>query len=274
MKNLKSKFDFEREIKRLDNYTVDKEAPFDIVIKTSKKHLCDLRKEIFLKGFDSIKSEIYFFKETKQRPLLTLIYGSQLKNFEARFPKGNQARQQKYILGCMKKLNNFFQNNSEFSQYIKLRLVHLDEFYFTRKHFSEFSYLFSVPFFRDPNFSTSHDLLLARHSANYKLLKYIERRLHKLRNPSLKKLSSSKLKWTSSKAALTELTYALYHGRAINNGNTNIVEIAQALQNTFNFPLGDVYRTYIEIRSRKNRRTKFLDELSTSLMSSMDRLEE
>jgi hypothetical protein len=69
---------------------------------------------------------------------------------------------------------------------------------------------------------------------------------------------------------MTELVYALYHSGAVNNGNAEIKEIANALQRTFNFDLGDFYRTYTEIRARKKSRVKFLDELSSRLISRLD----
>lgn len=273
MKDSDGIFDFERDTKVLDDYNQNDESPFESVISRCQNHLCNLRKQVLSSDFESIETEISFFKTVKQLPLQILIYSSELKKFEDRLPKGDSRKQQKYILNSIEKLNKFFKTNFEFSQYVSKGLVHLDEFYFTRKYFSKFSSLIPTPFFRDPDFSTSHDLLLARHNASFKLLKYMEKRLHSVTNPSFQVLGDSQLQWTSSKVALTELTYALYHGGAINNGNTNIVEIAQALQNTFNFPLGDVYRTYIEIRSRKNGRTKFLDELSNSLLDGMDSLE-
>ena len=65
----------------------------------------------------------------------------------------------------------------------------------------------------------------------------------------------------------------LYITVAVNNGNSDIIEIAKALQQTFNFSLGDLYRTYSEIKSRKNQRAKFLDELSVSLINGMDSMD-
>jgi hypothetical protein len=273
MKDLEENLNFKQLIERLDNYTTGKETPFDDIIKICQDHLYDLRNHIFKEGFDSINSEITFFKEIKQHPLQTLIYSSRLKSFEVRFPKGNQIKQQKYILNNIKKINRFFLLNTEFSQYVQKGLVYLDEFYYTRKYFSESISLFSAPFFRDPDFSTSHDLLLANHTVNCKLLRYLENRLYKLKDSSLKETNSSKLNWTSTKAALTELVYALYASGSLNNGNTDIKEIAMALQRVFQFDLGDFYKTYSEIKARKISRTKFLDDLSSGLIAQMDNSE-
>ena len=180
----------------------------------------------------------------------------------------------KYINKKLEKLNRFFEFNLSFIQYIDSNQNYLDKQYFLRKNL-EYSRITHLKLYNiDPEFNTSHDLLLAKLLAYRKLANYLVERLSKIQNPLSKEIPKSSLKWTSSKAALTELTYALYHGGAVNNGNSDIREIATVLEQTFNFPIGDVYRTYSEIRSRKNRKAKFLDELSSSLITSMDAMEE
>ena len=82
------------------------------------------------------------------------------------------------------------------------------------------------------------------------------------------------LQWTSSKTALTELIYALHHSRSINNGNADIKEIASVLQKVFHFDLGNFYKIFSEIKSRKTDRTKFLDNLSNGLLVQMENSEE
>ena len=82
------------------------------------------------------------------------------------------------------------------------------------------------------------------------------------------------LQWTSSKSALTELIYALHYNQVINNGNADIKEIALAFQQILHFDMGDFYKIFSEIKSRKNSRTKFLDDLSSGLQSHMDTTEE
>lgn len=55
----------------------------------------------------------------------------------------------------------------------------------------------------------------------------------------------SKLQWTSSKAALTELIYALQCSGAINGGAAELKEIANVTERIFNIDLIDYYRTFI-----------------------------
>ena len=78
------------------------------------------------------------------------------------------------------------------------------------------------------------------------------------------------MEWTSSKASLTELIYALHHSKAINNGESDIKTIAESFQRLFDIDLSDIYRTYHEIRRRKKERLRFLDELSIGLRHKLD----
>ena len=77
-----------------------------------------------------------------------------------------------------------------------------------------------------------------------------------------------KLNWTDNKAALIELIYALYYKGSFNNGQADIKEIAKYFEAVFNTDLGDIYRSYIEIKNR-NSRTKFISQLKEILDNRM-----
>ncbi len=276
MKDHSSLKNYDQEVQQIKRASHNKIAQYGEILMLSRLKLGKLKNDMLKKGFSSANDEINFFKRIKQKPLQNLVFYSEIRLFELKFPHGTRNSKEKYISRKLDELNRFFEYNLDFVQYIDSEQKYLDEQYFTRKYLdiSRITQLKLKFYNLDHEFNTSHDLLLAKVVAYKKLAKYLEDRLKKLKNFSSQEIPKSQLKWTSSKAALTELTYALYHGGAVNNGNTDIIEIANALERTFNFPIGDVYRTYTEIRSRKNRRTKFLDELSTSLISGMDRLEE
>lgn len=239
-----------------------------------KKALLYQKQVVSLEGFSTEQHEIEFFKVTKQNPLHLLVYYTELRFFENKYPLGAKKKQEKYINKQLDRLNRFFEYHLDFIQYVESGSEYLDKQYFLRKNL-DFSRIPYLKFYNlDPEFNTSHDLLLAKLFAYRKLADLLMTRLNEVQNTIFKEIPKSQLKWTSSKAALTELTYALYHGGAVNNGNTDIKEIASALERTFNFPIGDLYRTYTEIRSRKKGQSKFLDELSVSLITGMSRLDE
>lgn len=84
----------------------------------------------------------------------------------------------------------------------------------------------------------------------------------------------SRLFWTANKTDLIELIYALQSSGAINSGTADIKEMATACELLFNIDLGDYYRTYLEIRSRKTNQTKFLDKMKDSLVTRMESADE
>ncbi|PCJ98462.1 MAG: hypothetical protein COA50_02870 [Flavobacteriaceae bacterium] len=246
-----------------------KETNTSIVL--CRKLLTVFHNNIASNKFSSTKNEIEFFKTIKQVPLHNLIYYSEVRSFELHYPRANREKQESYIRQRMDKTNRFFIYNIDFVEYVEMGNTYFDEQYYTRKYFNEQIITHTKFYYLHPNFNTSHDMLLAKLKAYQRLITYFYGKLNLLENSNFHaNQANGKLQWTSSKVALTELVYALYHSGAINKGNVDIKEIATALQHTFNFELGDYYRTYTEIRSRKKSKAKFMDELSNSLSTKLN----
>lgn len=269
---------FEQELEEIKMMPSDVLERSTSAINLSRDFLHILKKEILKDNFKTKDEEIEFFKLTKQIPLIPLIYYSEIRSFEIQFPRGNVDCQRKYIKKKISKLNRFFLYNMDFVQYIKLNLNHFDEQYFTRDFLETYYITSSKFYFQDPDFSTSRDMLYGKVKAYNSFVIYLQNRLTQkniINNTSQTEFSpNNNLKWTSSKSALTELVYALHHSRVINNGNVDIKDIALSMQHLFNFDLTDFYKTYSEIKARKKSRSKFLDELSTNLISQMDNSDE
>lgn len=262
-----------KDLSNIDLSSNDLIRQTNMAVSLCRDVLSLFKKEVSNKDFPAVALEIEFFKHTKQIPLQYLIYYSQIRSFELQFPRAILSKQQDYITSKMSKLNRFFTYNLDFAHYIESGQKHLDQQYFTRSHFNTLPITHSKFYYLEPEFNTSHDMLLGKLLAYQSLIGYLQKRLQNLENTAhVHDLGNTKnsLKWTASKTGMTELIYALYHGGAVNNGNIEIKEIANALQQTFNFELGDFYRTYTEIRARKKSRVKFLDELSTRLISRLD----
>jgi len=85
---------------------------------------------------------------------------------------------------------------------------------------------------------------------------------------------NSKLFWTGNKVDLIELIYALHATGVVNSGTADIKGIASIYEQMFNIELGDFYRTFLEIRSRKINNTKFIDSLKDALIKRMDESDE
>jgi hypothetical protein len=262
-----------KDLEEVRQTTVNVVKRAELAIILCRELLTKFKKIMVPYQFTSPDDEIAFFKNIKQVPLANLVYYSELKSFEIRFPKGNREAQKAYILEKIEKLNKFFVYNMDFVQYIENDKVYLDQHYFTRAFFNDFNVTHSLYYFRDPDFSTSHDLLLAKLTANKRLLPYLENRLAKLeKHPvSMENEPACTLQWTGSKTALTEIIYALREANVLNGGSASLKEIAAVLQRTFNIELGDLYKIYSEIKQRKKNRTKFLDELALRLAEKMEK---
>jgi hypothetical protein len=72
--------------------------------------------------------------------------------------------------------------------------------------------------------------------------------------------------WTETKIAYVELVYALQGTGAINNGNVDIKDLAGYMGKAFNIDVEDVYRTFIEIKTRKKESTVFIEKLKEALL--------
>jgi len=109
--------------------------------------------------------------------------------------------------------------------------------------------------------------------ANDLIQVYIEDKLYNTSQEDKSK-ATKKLKWTGSKVALIELIYSLHYQGVFDNGNNDIRVVAQYLESSFGIDLGNFYQTYLELRTRKMNRTKFLDALREELLRRMDEQDE
>ncbi|UII81110.1 RteC domain-containing protein [Flagellimonas sp. CMM7] len=258
--------DLESQIKEIESRNNNILEVCKEIILACKTHLLGLRAKVANQGFQNENDEIHFFKFVKQTPLTNLIYYSQVLDFEASFPMNKLKTQKKYIKKKTEDISDLFLTHSDFIRYTRLKQTHFDKQFFTRKYSNFYCGIAKPYYILDPIFNTSHDYLLAKISALQRMSIYLQNRLR-----SYGKIDkTSNLHWTSSKVSLTELVYALHHSGAINNGKADIKQIANAFEKIFNFSLGDFYRTYIEICSRKKDKIKFLDELSYIMYNKME----
>src|SRR5690606_33377961 len=262
--NLPSQIEiFKKKLNNIEKTNTDIIKLSQEIIRLCRNELSNLKSIIKIKGFDSQDEEILFFK--KMKPVISgyLIHYLEIYAFESQLSKTSMKSQQKFIDKIRNKTYQFLMDHLDFVNYIEQGQTHLDVCYFTRNQSIQIMLMHTDDYFYELDFNTSHDMLLAKINGYKRFIAYLEDR----RNLGSNKSSSSTLKWTSSKVALTELIYALYHSRVINNGNLEIKELANELQKLFNIELGDFYKIYSEIRLRKKSRTKFLDDLSIGLIN-------
>ncbi|MEX0315728.1 MAG: RteC domain-containing protein [Allomuricauda sp.] len=237
----------------------------------SAKTLGSLKKEIVNKGFRSQNDEIHFFKYVKTEPMRHLIHYTEMRSCELRMPKIGSHRQMKYLEGQIKKVNTFFAGHTEFLLYMEQGCEHFDKHYFTRAFLDSDPVVKSYPYYKDPEFDTSHDGIWSRIKGFGLYVNYLkQKKIHVKTINSNGKMRKNGLKWTGSYAAFVELAYGLQAMGAINNGKEEIKKMVEALGNFFQVPQGNHSRTYNELKARKSSQVKFLEEMVKRLRQKMD----
>lgn len=279
MKYQKLLTDFEAQLDSLEHGSGDILFKAETGIVLVEKSIRKLQKEIVKKTFATQADEIYFFKHVKPHIFSKLIYYIKLFNIESKRPRGTNAAQIKYLKYQIDKLQIFFNDNLEFYNYYRRGAMSLDEQYFVRGNRDLRLPLESFHFLIDDQFSTCQDGTVATIMAYDMLIVYLQREVDNLDNiidnpENLPMQKPSNLFWTGSKTDLIELLYALHASNSINSGTADIKELASHFEHFYNIDLGNYYHTFIEIRSRKNSRTKFLDKLIEMLNLRMESMDE
>ena len=238
------------------------------------KSINELKKPATKTNFKSKSEEIQFFKEIKPQFTSKLIYFNRVYKIEMKKPNGGNKILKKYYNNELLKLKAFFDNELEFYQYYRSGSTYLDYKYFLRGEVDIKLALDSYYFESDMSFATSHDFKVATILANDLIELYLENQLLMLENNENSEKSQRKpnvkLTWTGSKVALIELIYALHTEGVFNNGAADLKDIAEYFEHTFEIDLGQYRRVFLEIRARKNDRTKFLTTLNDSLQKRME----
>lgn len=246
----------------------------ELGIRLCNKTVSKLQHLVEKEDFEDTKAEINFFRNIKPLPMSYLIYFTEIRTCELNLPKVGSQPRVRYLEKEIKKINKFFSQNNDFVNYIEQSHSYLDHQFFTRKNFDNFPFTPTINYYQYPEFSTSHDMLWAKIQAMYRYIHYIREKLQKLQ-PGSKSLYSEKqpklLLWSGSKTALVELIYALYASDKLNHGAVDLSTITSSFEDFFNVKLDNVYKTYTEIKARKENRTKFLNELMVGLEGKMNK---
>lgn len=267
--------ELDKTIENLESETDDILVRAEKGIKITKKALKEVRNLVVDYEFETEQEEIHFFKHVKPRVYSKLIYYVKLFTIESKRPRGSTKSQIEYFNHQINKLQSYFNDNLDFYHYYRRGATTFDEYYFLRGKADIRLFSNTFQFFTDEQFFTSHDCMVSAIMAYDLLIVQLKREIDKLenngKNIALQELQKqSKIIWTSQKINLIELIYALHSTDVINNGTVDIKDIARVVERIFKVNLGDYYRAFLEIRMRKNGRTKFLDTLKEQLIRRMD----
>ncbi|MDC6361620.1 MULTISPECIES: RteC domain-containing protein [Flavobacteriaceae] len=279
MKYQKLLSEFEGQLETLESGNGDILFKAEKGIALVEKCIRKLQKQIVGKDFETQADEIYFFKHVKPQIFSKLIYYIKLFSIESKRPRGKDVAQVKYLQQQIDKLQTFFNDNLEFYNYYRRGAMSMDEQYFVRGNRDLRMPLESFHFLIDDQFSTCQDGTVATIMAYDMLIVYLRKEVDDLNNnmeptKNTPMEKPSKLFWTGGKTELIELLYALHTSKCINGGTVDIKELASHFEYFYNVDLGNYYHTFIDIRSRKSSRTRFLDRLIELLNQRMESLEE
>ena len=274
VKNILSELDVQLEVLETETEGVLERAEKGIKITT--KALEDLRQKVSRSKFKNSIAEINFFKQVKPQVCSKLVYYVKLFNIESKRPRGSSKSQIKYLNRHIDRLQVYFNDNLEFYHYYRRGATSLDKNYFIRGKSNIRLFPDTFHFFTDKYFSTSHDCTVATIMAYDMLIVYLKKEIDNLENKNGMETvinpfqNQSRLFWTANKTDLIELIYAIQSSGAINSGTADIKELASACEHIFNIDLGDFYRTFLEIKSRKINQTKFIDNIKESLLKRIE----
>tara|TARA_R110000850_G_scaffold109507_6_gene222593 strand:- start:149 stop:1000 length:852 start_codon:yes stop_codon:yes gene_type:complete len=268
---------YKEEIKAVEESNLNDFNNVEQGISISRQYLQQLRVCVRENEFQDKQNEIIFFKKHKPYVYSRLKFYAKLYNFLINRPAGTIKSQQEFIDSEINKLQESNRRNIDFIKYYREDSELLDEFYFLRGNDKISLVSNTSHFYTDAEFSTSHDNAIAKIMAYDLLISHYVEELSYLRDLSngvqnkLSTLSNGeRLGWTASKTDLIELIYALQASGAIKSGTAGIKEMASACEDIFELKLGNVYRTFLEIRERKIDQTKFIDRLKATLLRRME----
>ena len=265
--------DLENDLSRMKEVSENLPEQLEYAVGQCKVALDRMRKLVVSEGFPDQKLEIYFFKKIKPAVYSKLIYYRALFEIESNRNEIDKKGQKKYFQQQMDKIKEYMDKHQVKVQYFKCNFKHLDEKYFMRENNEIPMEIRGDQHLLDEDFFTWHDHTFSTIRANEMLMDYIRKEMERLENSGFENLESFKstLRWTGNKIDLAEILYALHFSDAINDGNTTIKELAEAMGYIFNIDVTkDIYKYYMEIKQRKIEKAKFLDYMKAILKRRID----
>ena len=237
------------------------------IIYFLEKNLKKLNKWLKNHQFECEKSEVYFFKELKPSLISKILFYQNVLKIESTLPPGKKAKRKHYIKAISKQSVQI-REERDFYEYYRSRATYNDHNYFVRRPYKDIFRDNPMQLFFDSKISTSHEYQVAKLICSDMLVNYLERKIDEINQKSgtANFRDPVNYNWSGTKIDLVELIYALKHAGLINNGNTDVKELAMHLGKVFNIDLEDnIYRIYQDIKLRKTVRTKFLNRLADNL---------
>jgi hypothetical protein len=201
--------------------------------------------------------QIHFNKIIQPRILSLQILYRWLTQWYSQEPVDIQEVQGHYKR-VLQQLTDFHAEHRELVRYCRSGETHLDEIYFAAP------YQTSVLPYDSPIYQW------ATYLAYQQLHSRISQGIAQHRSTEQ---NEQGLTWTASKTNLIELLYALHTTGVVNEGKSDLKQMAEAFEQWFHVSLGNYYRVFQDIRLRKINQTVFLDQLKEKFLQRVHELE-
>lgn len=261
--------DLEMQFNETKKIVINKIDSINKIVDQIEVKIKELHQWLINFSFNSQDEEIMFFKEYKPKLIAYLIYYNKILELETNAPCSKKEKI-KYFYDELDDIAFYISKTKIFYQYYRSKATHNDAKYFTRNRDKKLRYYESHIINYDTRLSTSHDFNVATIMANDLLTTYLENNIDILKN-NKKSPPQYVIKWTGNRIDLIELIYALHTQKVINDGQTDLKDLSKFFGQIFNEDIEEnIYRSYIDIKNRKNLKTKFLNSLSENLNNRID----
>lgn len=253
------------QINEISNSILDRIDAYNKILEIVQGKINEMHNWLIENHFSSQEQEIFFFKHQKPRLISYLIYYNKILDIESKAPCSTKIKSEYFEIE-LDEIARHINKNNIFYQYYRSKAIHNDNKYFTRNRDKKLRYYESHIINYDTRVSTSHDYNVAIILAHDRIAIYLENKIDQLKNNNQSIQLNSQITWTGNRIDLIEIIYALQTQKVFNYGNADIKELARCFGQMFNIDIDEnIYRNYLDIKNRKNNRTKFLNSLSQNL---------
>jgi hypothetical protein len=214
-----------------------------------------------------VKAEEAVFNKTVYPEFYALyMYEAERFNLEEAKPRKSVKIIKNYYRTKIKAMELYALQHNFLHEYWRKGLDELDGMLFVKGQHVQHLYLPESPEFHAANVPAA-TYLFARFIAYERLIKELLAKIE----PGLVVKAKSGLKWTGNKVGVAELAYGLYYTGQFNDGNADVVDIFEWLQESLQLDMASVHRKFTDIRRRNTASpTKLLDRMREAIHQRVD----
>lgn len=231
-----------------------------------KAALAEVSEQVKADGFADRAAEAVFNKTVYPQLYAEYMYAAERFHTEEAAPHVSVKALKNYYRTKIAALQLYTQQHNFLHEYWRKGLDELDGMLFVREQLVQHLFLPESPEFHAAGVPPA-TYLFARFIAYERLSNEL---LQKIEPGSVAQKQSG-LKWTGNKVGIAELAYGLYYTGQFNNGNADVTDIYEWLQESLQLDMASVHRKFTDIRRRNTASpTKLLDRMREAIHQRVD----